>query len=114
MLGGVVRTHSHLLCRAQPLVFRIHCCYARSVCFRGGSERRDCRGVNRLVELHQEYERIMQTTRPGVEQDQALSHLMDRIAKEFGVPLLHDPEWEQKHRPVIALYRKVSESRTTL
>ncbi len=56
----------------------------------------------------------MQTDNSIHKRDQALAKLMDRIKQEFGMPLLHDPEWEQKNKPVMALYLKVSESRTTL
>lgn len=68
-----------------------------------------------LAKWNREYDRIMQQTDiEDMERDQALAQLMDRIKFEFDVPLLHDPEWEQKNRPVIAMYRKVSESRITL
>lgn len=56
----------------------------------------------------------MQADLAASERDQALSHLMDRIKAEFGVPLLHDPEWERQNKSAIALYRKVSQSRTTV
>lgn len=72
------------------------------------------RGTSPLLMLHKEYETIMHAPMKAVDRDKALSRLMDQIKAEFGVPLLDDPEWDQKHRPVIALYRKVSESRTTL
>lgn len=70
--------------------------------------------MNALRSLHRDYEQILQSMTPGVDQDRALSALMDRIKAEFAVPLIHNPEWERKNKSVIALYRKVSHSRTTL
>lgn len=67
-----------------------------------------------LQQLHHDYEQILHTLMPGVAQDKALSALMDRIKAEFGVPLMRDPTWERNHKAVIALYLKVSKSRTTV
>jgi hypothetical protein len=65
----------------------------------------------KLSEYHQRYEQIMKME-PGRERDRLLAELMTMMEKEYRIPLLRDPEWEKKNRKVIALYRKISMSRT--
>ena len=67
-----------------------------------------------LAQLHREYERIMHADLHNADRDKALANLMDEIKRDFGVPLIRDPEWERCNRSVVALYRKVSESRSPL
>lgn len=68
--------------------------------------------MSRLSELHEEYEQIMRS--PASEaRNRALSNLMDKVKAEFGVPLLRNPEWEQKNPAIIAFYRKIGMSRTS-
>ena len=66
-----------------------------------------------LTELNEEYEQIMRSP-AGAARDRALSQLMDRMEQEYHVPALHNPEWESKNKAVIAMYRKISMSRTTV
>jgi hypothetical protein len=66
----------------------------------------------KLSEYHQRYEQIMKME-PGRERDRLLAEeLMTMMEKEYRIPLLRDPEWKEKNRAVIALYRKISMSRT--
>ena len=69
--------------------------------------------MSSLVKLHEEYEQIMRSP-AGEARDRALGQLMSRMEREYHIPALHTPEWEKEHRPVIALYRKLSMSRTSL
>ena len=62
-----------------------------------------------LKKYHDKYEEIMKM-KPGRERDRKLAELMSALEK--WVPVLRDPEWEKKNRALIALYRKVSQSRT--
>lgn len=62
-----------------------------------------------LKKCHERYEEIMKM-KPGWERDRELAELMTEL--EQWVPLFRDPEWEKKNRPLIALYRKISQSRT--
>lgn len=67
----------------------------------------------KLSEYHRQYEKIMKMA-PGWERDRRLAELMTMMEKEYRIPLLRDPEWEKKNRAVIALYRKISMSRTMI
>lgn len=49
---------------------------------------------------------------PGYVQDKALSELMDVVKRVFNVPLLQSVEWEREHPAIIAMYRKISDSRS--
>lgn len=66
-----------------------------------------------LGELNKEYEQIMRSP-AGSARDRALSQLMDRMEQEYHIPALQHPEWESKNKAVIAMYRKISMSRTTM
>ncbi|MCF8568161.1 hypothetical protein LLE49_25890 [Alicyclobacillus tolerans] len=65
-----------------------------------------------LGQAQQMYEKVMQLSE-GLERDTALSELMDVVKREFGVPLLQNQEWEQRHPAIIAMYRKISMSRSS-
>jgi len=66
-------------------------------------------GEPNLKKYHDRYEEIMEM-KPGWERDRELAELMTEL--EQWVPLFRDPEWEKRNRPLIALYRKISQSRT--
>jgi len=40
-----------------------------------------------------------------------LSKLMTKMEKEFDIPYLNNEKWNQDHKEVIELYRKISNSR---
>lgn len=64
-----------------------------------------------LAEVEGRYEIIMLLPE-GAKRDKALSDLMDFVKAEFNIPLMQNPEWEQQNKAVIAMYRKVSMSRS--
>lgn len=66
-----------------------------------------------LAEVQDRYETIMRLPE-GTERDKALSALMDFVQREFSVPLMEDIEWDRKNPSVIAMYRKISISRSIL
>ncbi|EPZ40823.1 MULTISPECIES: hypothetical protein [Alicyclobacillus] len=66
----------------------------------------------KLSEVQDRYEAILHDIPSGKAQDKALSNLMDVVKREFGVPLMQDLEWEREHPAVIAMYRKIANSRT--
>ena len=68
---------------------------------------------NRLAQLNEEYEEIMRSPK-GEARDRALSYLTTKMEKEYQIPTMQNMEWEQNHRSVVALYRKISMSRTTV
>ncbi len=65
-----------------------------------------------LYECHKQYEKIMQSGLSDFQKDRELSDLMSYMERNFSIPSLQNEEWEKKNRKVIALYRKVSLSRS--
>lgn len=64
-----------------------------------------------LGEIQNQYERIMQQPE-GPERDKSLSDLIDVAKREFDMPLIQNEAWERKNRAVIAMYKKLSMSRS--
>lgn len=64
-----------------------------------------------LKDYHADYERIM-VQLEGEERDKAIAELMSEMEKAFRIPMIRNQEWEQENRKVIALYRKLSMSRS--
>ena len=65
-----------------------------------------------LVEYNKRYETLMHSNLPNHEKDLMLSALMTELESAFNIPMQKTPEWEERNRKVIALYRKVSLSRS--
>jgi hypothetical protein len=65
----------------------------------------------RLTDYNRRYEMIMMSP-PSPRRDKQLSELMDRMKREYGIPLFRDTEWEKRNPKIISLYRKISVSRT--
>ncbi len=72
-----------------------------------------CEQVSSLTELNEDYEQIMRSP-TGDARDRALAQLMDRMEREYHIPALQNSAWEAEHKAVIAMYRKISMSRTTV
>ncbi|WNC17923.1 hypothetical protein RGB73_30170 (plasmid) [Brevibacillus brevis] len=70
--------------------------------------------MSKLAEIQQEYENIMASDISDFQKDRHLSELMTQMEREFQIPALQDKEWEEKNKPVIAMYRKLSMSRKTV
>lgn len=64
-----------------------------------------------LKNINQIYENIIHSKLANDVKDQQLAELMTAMEKEYSIPLLRDQEWENQNRKVIAMYRKISESR---
>ena len=64
-----------------------------------------------LSEYNQRYETIMQGDFSTDQKDLMLSSLMSELEVAFNIPMIRKPEWEEKHKKIIALYRKISLSR---
>lgn len=65
-----------------------------------------------LKEINAEYERIMNSDEPNHNKDVKLASLMTHMEVFHSVPTLRKPEWEKKNKKVIAMYRKLSMSRS--
>lgn len=48
------------------------------------------------------------------EKDRQLARLMSELERQYKIPIVRDPDWEEQNKPVVALYRKVSMSRSLL
>jgi len=70
--------------------------------------------MSKLLEYHQKYEKIMSNTTNNLSKDKQLSRLMNQLEKEFQIPAIRDQAWEATNKEIIALYRKIANSRTTL
>lgn len=67
---------------------------------------------NRLVEINDLYEKILHATMSVDEKDRYYAELMTQMEQEFNIPMLRKSEFEEENRAVIALYRKISMSRS--
>lgn len=65
-----------------------------------------------LTEINKEYEKIMSANLNPHNRAVKLAQLMTRMEGEYSIPMQKNVEWEQQNRKVIALYRKISLSRS--
>lgn len=65
-----------------------------------------------LFEINQEYERIMESDLSDMEKAKRFSELMTDMERQFKIPMIRNEGWEKENRKVIALYRKISMSRS--
>lgn len=65
-----------------------------------------------LKEINNRYEEIIHSDSPVEIKTNQLSMLMTYMEGEFSIPMLRNPEWESNNRKIIALYRKISRSRS--
>jgi len=61
--------------------------------------------------FNEQYENILHSDVSERHKDIAFSNLMTEMEQAFKIPMKRNEAWEQKNRPVIALYRKISMSR---
>lgn len=64
-----------------------------------------------LKKINERYEQIILSNLPQNEKDKRLAVLMSEMEADFNIPMLRNSEWESKNRKVIALYRKIANSR---
>ena len=64
---------------------------------------------NVLRKYQQQYNNIMKYS--IFTRNSMLSKLMTKMEKEFDIPYLNNEKWNQDHKEVIELYRKISNSR---
>lgn len=69
---------------------------------------------SKLHFYNQIYENIMFSDESREEKDRQLARLMSELERQYKIPILRDLEWEKKNKAVVALYRKISMSRTLL
>lgn len=64
-----------------------------------------------LACFNSEYEKILFSDIPDNQKSRKYANLMTEMEQVFKIPMLRDQEWEKENRKVIALYRKISNSR---
>lgn len=67
---------------------------------------------NRLYYLNQIYESILHSDLTDKEKNRQFARLMTDMEREFNIPILRNEQWEKQNKAVVALYRKISMSRT--
>lgn len=65
-----------------------------------------------LAEYNKRYETLIHSDLSSYEKDLKLSELMTEMEEAFSIPMIRKPKWEEENRAVIAMYRKISMSRT--
>ncbi|MCR2820585.1 hypothetical protein [Lederbergia panacisoli] len=65
-----------------------------------------------LSEINQAYEEIIHGVSKEPLKSRKLADLMDEMERTYKVPILRNESWESQNRTVIALYRKISMSRS--
>lgn len=65
-----------------------------------------------LAQFNKRYEEIIHADLPSGEKNRRLAALMTEMEREFRIPVLRNEAWEKGNKEVIALYRKISISRT--
>ncbi|KAB7704246.1 hypothetical protein F9802_18335 [Bacillus aerolatus] len=65
-----------------------------------------------LAEYNQRYETILHGNFSNGDKAKMLASLMTELEQEFEIPTLRNEAWEAENKAVIALYKKVSMSRT--
>lgn len=65
-----------------------------------------------LTIFNKRYEDIIHSSLSSEKKNKKLADLMTEMEQVFRIPMLKNNEWESENRSVIALYRKISLSRT--
>lgn len=65
-----------------------------------------------LKYFNNEYEKILHSKLSNEQKTLKYSQLMTELEQYYDIPILKDEAWERKNRKVIAMYRKLSMSRT--
>lgn len=67
---------------------------------------------NKLHYFNEIYESILHSDMSEKEKARKFARLMTDMEKEFNIPVLRNEEWEKQNKPVVALYRKISMTRS--
>jgi hypothetical protein len=70
--------------------------------------------MKKLVELNRQYEDIIHSNRSKNQKDKELANLMSKMEQIFNIPAIKNHEWEEENKAVIALYRIISRSRSSI
>lgn len=67
--------------------------------------------MNELRKYEEQYEQILHSATTDNRKGILFGRLMTEMENAFHIPMLKDEAWDEAHPEVIALYRKVSNSR---
>lgn len=67
---------------------------------------------SKLNYYHQIYESILLSDLTEKEKSRQFARLMSELEREYNIPVLRDEKWEKQNKPVVALYRKISMTRS--
>ena len=62
--------------------------------------------------FHHKYESILQSNLTDNQKSHEYAKLMTDMERRFKIPILRNREWEEENKAIVALYRKISMSRT--
>jgi hypothetical protein len=65
-----------------------------------------------LAQINKEYEEITYSDLKEPIRSRRLADLMEEMEQEYKVPMIRSEAWEIQNKAVIALYRKISMSRS--
>lgn len=65
-----------------------------------------------LRQINQSYEEIIRGVTKEPFRSRNLADLMDEMEREYKVPAARNEAWESRNKAIIALYRKISLSRS--
>lgn len=65
-----------------------------------------------LKEINDKYETILHSNLSQDKKDKAFADLMTTMEQTFNIPMLRKSEYEADNRKIIAMYRKISMSRS--
>ncbi len=63
-----------------------------------------------LADYQRDFDRIIHLDQPF--KDRLLSKLMTEMEQQYGIPMMKNEEWERENWMVLAMYLKISASRT--
>jgi len=66
----------------------------------------------KLTEINERYESILSSNETKEEKNRQLALLMTEMETYYQIPAIRNPEWEMENKAVIAMYRKLSRSRS--
>lgn len=64
-----------------------------------------------LSEINQLYEEILHADLPSDKKDQKYAQLMTYMENYYKIPVLRSEQYEHNHKAIMAMYRKISNSR---
>jgi hypothetical protein len=65
-----------------------------------------------LSQINKDYEEIIHGTIKEPSRSRKLANLMDEMERDYKVPAARNEAWESQNKTIIALFRKISMSRS--